>query len=915
MDQVPALQTFDLEENQIGSDGITSFFHCINGMIAPFPLRYLHLGGNSFASKTVLEQIHTKLHEKIIETQLSAGPAATVLNISGNKVKRDILLECCLADRYVHIVTQTLRASPNWHLLEVLDMSGNEIGEKGAYDVGLFLALQPQLRVLNLSNNLITDAAILGLAEGLEPNAKLQELLLDLNQITDAGAKELYLKAFKANQQRRIKLSVGNPLTSECKVMLAAISQAHDLRKRFIKEFASQEKLELSGRALRQYGAAAIAEELAAAPSSKCRIIDFSRNGLGDEGAQAIAQLLRAYPLLEELDLSFNDIGDDGVIVLADALSENATLMSLSLHSALEGSQVKLKLQEKGLCYLAQAIQGHKALVKLDLRNNVTSPAVIRAYVEMLRRNQGIQKFNGTSAAVFLSSSRKHFFLSHTIWITMTNFRRFWRRAYRFCVSFQVELRGHYSPERIGNFDDYCCKTSAHWSFIVCVLSPFPCLLIVAALDCVPMAPPKEGSEANYLFWIRDCLAITLMTRAILEQFRVSVPDLHINAVHVIVMPMIAGGCAVLFMTAMSSVIGFPLPFALVVGIPVWFVVVVICFACCFGQKLRRDPVLFKDLQNSIVVLIFQVLLTFVYPAYLYGFNRVKASNQKFYLVLLPIIKIIAKNLISHNLGTKYDLMPQIMIFNVDVFNALIPAEHPLKSASFIQIAQQIIKEDFHAKANLMLHRYNSAFSILKYPARGSVDSHSSVGALTDTTQMVSKKILPVDTTGAPLPVAEVETFTPLHHDESTQRCGVLKDVFSPRERRLFVQRTAQVLFTTEFVILVEYTEVIVPFIFCIYTLSMYYLPNRAYYPQLAARDESGLRSKLSTVTMFGAVELLSLLVYLYGFIIQRKIGVSMLRMLSFVLDRGWRIVQSNLFLWIFYTVQNSLEHNGADFS
>ncbi|KAE8899789.1 hypothetical protein PF011_g9017 [Phytophthora fragariae] len=66
---------------------------------------------------------------------------------------------------------------------------------------------------------------------------------------------------------------------------------------------------------------------------------------------------------------------------------------------------------------------------------------------------------------------------------------------------------------------------------------------------------------------------------------------------------------------------------------------------------------------------------------------------------------------------------------------------------------------------------------------------------------------------------------------------------------------------------------------------------------------------------MFGAVELLSLLVYLYGFIIQRKIGVSMLRMLSFVLDRGWRIVQSNLFLWIFYTVQNSLEHNGADFS
>lgn len=185
--------------------------------------------------------------------------------------------------------------------------------------------------------------------------------------------------------------------------MLAALSQAHDLRKRFAKEFASQEKLQLSGRALRQYGAAAIAEELAATPSAKCRVVDFSRNGLGDEGAQAVAHLLRAYPRLEDLDLSFNDIGDDGVMVLADALSENSTLVSLSLHSVLDGSQVKPRLQEKGLCYLAQAIQGHKALVKLDLRNNVTSPTIVRAYVEMLRRNQGIQKFNGTGAAVFLS--------------------------------------------------------------------------------------------------------------------------------------------------------------------------------------------------------------------------------------------------------------------------------------------------------------------------------------------------------------------------------------------------------------------------------------------------------------------------------------------------------------------------------
>ncbi|KAF4130265.1 hypothetical protein GN958_ATG20680 [Phytophthora infestans] len=449
------------------------------------------------------------------------------------------------------------------------------------------------------------------------------------------------------------------------------------------------------------------------------------------------------------------------------------------------------------------------------------------------------------------------------------------------------------------------------------------------------------------------------MTAAILQQFRVSIPDLHINAIQVITIPVISGSGAVLFMIAMSSIIGFPLPFALVVGTQVWFVIVLVCFMCYFGRVLRQKPAVFMELKSSIIVLVCQVLLTFVYPAYLYGFIQVKPSSQKFYLVLLPIIKIIAKNWIGHFLVTKYDLMPQIMIFNVDVFNALyvsssmqnsssistmlsmigldivqawvsisdignlmkyirrvqrkIPVDHPLKSASFIEIAQQIIKDDSQAKAHLSLHHYSSALTILKFQDQRSVESTSSVGAFSDVAPMESRRVILVATVGEPLQVAAAESFTPLHHAETSPQHQIIKDIFSSRERRLFVQRTAQVLFTTEFVILVEYTEVIVPFIFCMYTIAMYQLPNRAFYSQVAELDDAGLGRKLGTVVKFGTIELLSLLVF--GFLIQRKIGVSMLRLLSFVLDRSWRMVQANLFLWIFYTVQNSLEHNGADFS
>jgi hypothetical protein len=55
-----------------------------------------------------------------------------------------------------------------------------------------------------------------------------------------------------------------------------------------------------------------------------------------------------------------------------------------------------------------------------------------------------------------------------------------------------VELRGHYSAERICNFDAYRHATSSLWALFVCVASPFPCLLVVTAIDVAPMAPPEE---------------------------------------------------------------------------------------------------------------------------------------------------------------------------------------------------------------------------------------------------------------------------------------------------------------------------------------------------------------------------------------------------------------------------------------
>ncbi|RLN90751.1 hypothetical protein BBJ28_00012725 [Nothophytophthora sp. Chile5] len=549
----------------------------------------------------------------------------------------------------------------------------------------------------------------------------------------------------------------------------------------------------------------------------------------------------------------------------------------------------------------------------------------------------------------------------------MCRFRGICTRLMDLWLYLQVELHGHYSIERMCLLQRYNLSTSLSRVCLATALAPFPCLLILTLIDVAPLAPTEDGSNANYMFWMRDFVTIALMTRAIVEQLHLSIPSLEITPGRVLGMSLISSAGAVAFMVVMARVIGFPLPFALVVGIPIWFAVLVVSFGCFFGAKLKREAALRQELLNYIVVIACQVVLTFIYPAYLYGFRSVDATAQTFYVLLLPVVKIATKNWISFFLGKKDDLKPQIVILNIEVFNALyvassmqnsssisttmtltlidfvlawvsindvshllvditaflekIPASHLLKSKDFMEIALQILEEDpelsyatslrfFSCKTPRPATVRSSKVENVNSSAVGSAKRsrnftwHRQIFPLApvlpdspSTTQVAVDNLLKTATSSS-ISDTKPSTFKSLDH------------VFSTKERLVYVQRTAQVLFTTEFIILIEYTEVIIPFIYSMYTLAMFQLPNRVYYPQIRELDELALARTLGNVAIYGMMELLSFIAM--SLLLKRKIGISTLHQLAFVLDREWRMVQSNLFLWICYTIQNSLDHNGG---
>ncbi len=76
-------------------------------------------------------------------------------------------------------------------VLEVLDLSGNELGDNGSCSLAEMLKRNKTLLDLNLSSNHIGETGALALARAMRENRTLSSLNLQKNQIIGEGARAL----------------------------------------------------------------------------------------------------------------------------------------------------------------------------------------------------------------------------------------------------------------------------------------------------------------------------------------------------------------------------------------------------------------------------------------------------------------------------------------------------------------------------------------------------------------------------------------------------------------------------------------------------------------------------------------------------------------------------------------------------
>ncbi|TMW58446.1 hypothetical protein Poli38472_010005 [Pythium oligandrum] len=411
---------------------------------------------------------------------------------------------------------------------------------------------------------------------------------------------------------------------------------------------------------------------------------------------------------------------------------------------------------------------------------------------------------------------------------------------------------------------------------------------------------------------------------------------------------------ATLFQFVCSILIGFPLPFSLVLAAIPWTPSILAPIFLLSRRLFQKDRQLFKDLLNYIIVFLCQISITLIYPAYMYVFTSLDGNSQTAFFILLPLIKILTKNWISRFLPGLNDMKPEVVIFNIEIFHSLYVSS-ALQTATSNLTTVLILLVDLGllwisvADVNTLLAEVKMIVSrkLSEATASNSLKKSADVPyldlcilLLDDTGVKVDPRVstaavsVPMDLYRSPSTrkilvgpeasdiVTAIQSEPQPSSDQKPQAATglrslppisggdmaqFLKDRMTHDEKVSFVLKMSQVLFVCEFVVLIEFTEVTVPVMYSIYIAAMSHLVNRVYYPQLANMSEEHLYSTIGNVLAYSSIELVSFL--LITLLFKRKLNMSTFHQLAFVLDRQWSMVQSKLILWTFYVIQSSLFH------
>ncbi|OWZ07532.1 hypothetical protein PHMEG_00020065 [Phytophthora megakarya] len=452
---------------------------------------------------------------------------------------------------------------------------------------------------------------------------------------------------------------------------------------------------------------------------------------------------------------------------------------------------------------------------------------------------------------------------------------------------------GEYSTKRTVALDLYFNSSSLLRVFVVCMLTPWPALLLGISTECIPLQDPTAGWKANFGVWIRYWVFISSAAFGFLFQIRGATPELSYRKIVVVVVGTGCGTIAVLILLA--DLWAFPLPFGIVlISVPfqTFFVALVLFSLRQQGKSLIAW--ISKALKHRIYLILAQSALVFVYVTFSVIFAKCSPKKQFGLLLLLPVMKVVFKHLVARLASDDTETIPVVVVFTVDLFNGL-----------YVSICLQSSRSWWASVLMIALNISRTWIAIWDI-GRGSKDLNALTTQSSKTKSFDSTKNLSNNTKPDQINLCRVtimtNQITPTEIDPTVNLIAVTTSPLEPdytpaKPASKLDQRSRKMLFRLEYLVLINYIESVVPTLYVIYLSIVYNLPSAKYYPHTQTLTLDQLRTNVESIMLYASTEMLSL-IYLHV-VLKRRFGFSLLYQLAFVLENELELVQGRLFVWI----------------
>lgn len=241
-----------------------------------------------------------------------------------------------------------------------------------------------------------------------------------------------------------------------------------------------------------------------------------------------------------------------------------------------------------------------------------------------------------------------------------------------FWSSVQISHRGKYSVERLQALDEYCKTTSLLRVLVVCCLTPVPAMALVLILECIPLRDPSEGWQRNFPTWMRVQVVSYSVAQGLMLQVLGMIPSIPMTISKSILVSVSTAVACVAVLMCLSATWVYPVPFGIVLGVLPFVIFFPFFFVLAVGRRpFLLIPNLVLQLQRQLLILLAQATLVFVYPSFNAIFTSLSLDGQLVALCVLPLIKILIKNIVAWSSAHLEDYIPEIVAFSVDVFNSL----------------------------------------------------------------------------------------------------------------------------------------------------------------------------------------------------------------------------------------------------